>query len=63
MSSLHHFRGYVVPMCLITGDADFEQFVLGLPEGFSTILLVFFLILNCLLTESLHPAHTQREKN
>ena len=52
-----------MPMCLITGDADFEQFVLGLPEGFSTILLVFFLILNCLLTESLHPAHTQREKN
>ena len=31
-----------MPMCLITGDVDFEQFVLGLPEGFSTILLVFF---------------------
>ena len=27
-----------MPMCLITGDADFEQFVLGLPEGFSTLL-------------------------
>ena len=29
-------------MCLITGDVDFEQFVLGVPAGFSTILLVFF---------------------
>ena len=42
MSSLYHFRGYMVSMCLVTGGVDFEQFVLGVPEGFSTTLLVFF---------------------
>ena len=42
MSSLYHFRGYMVSMCLVTGGVDFEQFILGVPEGFSTTLLVFF---------------------
>ena len=64
-------------MCLITGDADFGQFVLEVPAGFSTILLVFFsfylfiflIFISfshfklCLLTKSLHLAHIQREKN